>query len=99
MLKKDFFFFCCPRAYGRNFQTRDQIQAVAVTSVAAVATRILNPLCPVGMEPATQRSRDTAHYGTIVGTPSRFFFFFVFGLFSGPHSWHMEVPRLGVELE
>jgi len=24
------------------------------------------------------------------------FFFFVF---LGPHSWHMEVPRLGVELE
>ena len=25
-------------------------------------------------------------------------FFFLFG-FLGPHVWHMEVPRLGVELE
>uniref|UniRef100_A0A8D1BK53 2'-phosphotransferase n=2 Tax=Sus scrofa TaxID=9823 RepID=A0A8D1BK53_PIG len=28
-----------------------------------------------------------------------FFFFFVFLLFLGPLSWHMEVPRLGVESE
>ena len=27
-----------------------------------------------------------------------FFFFFFFG-FLGPHPWHMEIPRLGVELE
>ena len=28
-----------------------------------------------------------------------FFFFFFFSCFLGPHLWHMEVPRLGVELE
>ena len=33
-----------------------------------------------------------------------FFFFFLFSfflsfVFLGPHLWHMEVPRLGVELE
>ena len=27
------------------------------------------------------------------------FFFVVFLPFLGPHLWHMEVPRLGVELE
>ena len=27
------------------------------------------------------------------------FFFFFFGLFLGPHPWHMEVPRLVVKLE
>ena len=26
-------------------------------------------------------------------------FVFVFVLFLGPHPWHVEVPRLGVELE
>ena len=29
----------------------------------------------------------------------KFFFFFVFSFFLGPYPWHMEVPRLGVELE
>ena len=28
-----------------------------------------------------------------------FFFFFCFFCFSGLHSWHMEVPRLGVKSE
>ena len=28
-----------------------------------------------------------------------FFFFFFFFVYLGPHLWHMEVPRLGVELE
>ena len=28
-----------------------------------------------------------------------FFFFFLTVCFLGPHLWHMEVPRLGVELE
>ena len=28
-----------------------------------------------------------------------FFFFFLFWSFQGPQPWHMEVPRLGVELE
>ena len=28
-----------------------------------------------------------------------FFFAFFFFCFLGPHSWHMEVPRLGVESE
>jgi len=27
------------------------------------------------------------------------FFFFFFPLFLGPHSWHVKVPRLGVESE
>ena len=27
------------------------------------------------------------------------FFFFFFLVFLGPHSWHMEVPRLGVKSE
>jgi len=27
------------------------------------------------------------------------FFFFFFFCFLGPHPWHMEVPRLGVQLE
>jgi len=27
------------------------------------------------------------------------YLFFVFLPFLGPHPWHMEVPRLGVELE
>ena len=29
---------------------------------------------------------------------SEFFYLFIF-LFLGPHPWHMEVPRLGVESE
>ena len=28
-----------------------------------------------------------------------FFFFFFFKVFLGPHLWHMEVPRLGIQLE
>ena len=28
-----------------------------------------------------------------------FFFFFCLFVFLGPHPWHMEGPRLGVELE
>ena len=33
-------------------------------------------------------------------TPNCFlFFFFLFFVFLGLHPWHMEVPRLGVELE
>ena len=28
-----------------------------------------------------------------------FFLFFLFLVFLGPHPWHMEVSRLGVELE
>ena len=28
-----------------------------------------------------------------------FFFFFFFLVYLGQHPWHMEVPRLGVELE
>ena len=30
---------------------------------------------------------------------SRNSFFFLFFCFLGPHMWHMEVPRIGVELE
>jgi len=35
---------------------------------------------------------------SVVGCIFFFFFFFVF-VFLGLHPWHMEVPRLGVELE
>ena len=31
--------------------------------------------------------------------PDSFFFFFWYFVFSGPHPQHMEIPRLGVELE
>ena len=30
---------------------------------------------------------------------SLFFSFFLFFFFSGPHPWHMEIPRLGIESE
>ena len=28
-----------------------------------------------------------------------FIYLFIFGFFLGPYPWHMEAPRLGVELE
>ena len=36
---------------------------------------------------------------TKTGTPHAFFFFFFFPPFLGLYLWHMEIPRLGVELE
>ena len=30
---------------------------------------------------------------------SLFVYLFIYSVFLGPHSWHMEVPRLGIQLE
>ena len=39
-------------------------------------------------------------HGTSISFFSFFFFFFVFVfVFVGPHPWHIEVPRLGMESE
>ena len=50
---------------------------------------LLFPLCPLG-----QRSVYRETSGDTLTT-----FFFFFFCFIGPHSWHVEVPRLGVKSE
>lgn len=56
----------------------------------ASAPLVQAPLCV--MEVARRVDPDTAG-------KSRIFFYFYFLVFLGPHQWHMEVPRLRVQLE
>ena len=42
---------------------------------------------------------ETCELGSGYSLSLSFFFFCLFVFFLGPHRWHMEVPRLGVQLE
>ena len=47
-------------------------------------------------KPKTKQNRNQLYCGDVGKCPFSLFFFLVF---LGPRPWHMEVPRLGVELE
>ena len=59
-------------------------------------------LLPFGSQQCLELSHvsGSRHISCLRGLPwNRFFFFFNFKKCSGLHPWHMEVPKLGVELE
>ena len=74
-----------------------------------VSPRMITSLTMCGKEAGLGRERRWAigqfflcpHVLEWNPDPKFIFLFFIFCLFvsSGPHLWHMEVPRLGVELE
>ena len=53
--------------------------------------RLLHPQLSMGRKPAEKFFQ--------VKTWAIFFFFFGLFVLLGPHLWHMEIPRLGVQLE
>ena len=52
----------------------------------------------IELRPPQRQIRSLTHF-TAVGTFRKFFFVFLFFVFSGPHLWHMQVPRLGIQSE
>ena len=108
-------FYCFrarPSTYGSS-QARGQIGATAASlhhghsnsgselhlqpHHSSWQSQILNPLSKARDQTCNNLrvpSWIVFHCAT-TGTPTLFFFFF----FLGPHPWHMEVPKLGVESE
>ena len=105
------YFFGCTQASG-SFQARDSIlesQPQLQRTPQLQHCRILDPLCHSGNSQFPFRAKFPRVLSLLDVTSScpsyslshciknaSFFFFFCF---LGPHPWHMEVPRLGVELE